>query len=119
SPASGPSRSRHDILTTAVDAVRLRGALVQLIDALIALHKADKLHRDLKPSNVLVTSEGRVALLDFGLVAGVAEDNPERLAGGTPVDMSPEQASDQPLTDASDWYSVGALLYEALTGRRP
>ena len=115
----GPGRTRQDILATSVNEVRLRGALIQLVDALLALHKAGKLHRDLKPSNVLVTSQGRLALLDFGLVASVAENNPERLAVGTPVYMSPEQAADQTLTEASDWYSVGAMLYEALTGRRP
>src|SRR5204863_8283761 len=68
---------------------------------------------------VLVTAQGRLALLDFGLVSNFAEANPERLAVGTPVYMSPEQASDQTLTEASDWYSVGAMLYEGLTGRRP
>ncbi len=117
--SSGPLRSRQDIVASPVNEMRLRGALVQLVDALIALHKAGKLHRDLKPSNVLVTPQGRLALLDFGLVASVAEDNPEKLAVGTPVYMSPEQAADQTLTEASDWYSVGAMLYEALTGRRP
>jgi len=115
----GPSRPRSDIIAARVDLARLHGALVQLVDALIALHRAGKLHRDLKPSNVLVTQTGRLTLLDFGLVATVAEDNPERLAVGTPVYMSPEQAADQPLGEASDWYSLGAMLYEALVGRRP
>jgi len=116
---TGPARSRADIAEAALDERRLRGALVQLVDALLALHRAGKLHRDLKPSNVLVTKTGRLALLDFGLVVGVSEGNPDRLAVGTPVYMSPEQASDQVLGEASDWYSVGAMLYEALTARRP
>lgn len=115
----GPQRSRADIAASPTDRARLHGALVQLADALIALHRAGKLHRDLKPSNVLVTRTGRLALLDFGLVATLAEGDPERLAVGTPVYMSPEQAADQPLGEASDWYSLGAMLYEALVGRRP
>jgi tetratricopeptide (TPR) repeat protein/tRNA A-37 threonylcarbamoyl transferase component Bud32 len=115
----GPTRTRQDIAASPVDVARLGSALVQLVDALIALHRAGKLHRDLKPSNVLVTRTGRLALLDFGLVATVAEGDPERLAVGTPVYMSPEQAADQPLAEASDWYSLGAMLYEALIGRRP
>jgi tetratricopeptide (TPR) repeat protein len=117
--ASGPARSRGDIHTGTLDENRLRDALIQLVDALLALHRAGKLHRDLKPSNVLVTRHGRLVLLDFGLITGVAEGDPERLAVGTPVYMSPEQASDQPLGEPSDWYSLGAMLYEAITGRRP
>jgi len=116
---AGPQRTRQDIRDAPVHELRLRASLIQLVDALLALHRASKLHRDLKPSNVLVTPQGRLALLDFGLVASVAEDNPEKLAVGTPVYMSPEQASDQTLTEASDWYSVGAMLYEALCGQRP
>ncbi|HEY1814629.1 MAG TPA: serine/threonine-protein kinase [Kofleriaceae bacterium] len=116
---SGPKRTRQDIADAAVDGARLRGAIIQLADALLALHRAGKLHRDLKPSNVLVTPQGRVALLDFGLVAHVAEHDPDRLAVGTPAYMSPEQASDRSLTEASDWYGLGAMLYEALVGRRP
>ena len=115
----GPARTRADIQSSPPSEVRLRGSMIQLVDGLLALHRAGKLHRDLKPSNVLVTKQGRLALLDFGLVASVAEGNPDKLAVGTPVYMSPEQASDRSLTEASDWYGVGAMLYEALTGRRP
>ncbi len=117
--AGGPKRTRQDIESAQLDVTRLRGALIQLVDALLALHRAGKLHRDLKPSNVLVTPHGRLALLDFGLVASLAEHDPEKLAVGTPIYMSPEQAADQPLTEASDWYGLGAMLYEALVGRRP
>jgi tetratricopeptide (TPR) repeat protein/tRNA A-37 threonylcarbamoyl transferase component Bud32 len=113
------SRSRADIAASPCDHARLRASLVQLVDALVALHEAGKLHRDLKPSNVLVAPDGRVVLLDFGLVLALAEDVPENLAVGTPVYMSPEQAADQPLEPASDWYSLGAMIYEALAGRRP
>ncbi len=115
----GPSRTRVDIHDGVLDEQRLRDGLLQLADALHALHLAGKLHRDLKPSNVMVTPEGRLVLLDFGLILAVAEGGREGLAVGTPVYMSPEQASDQALGPASDWYGVGAMLYEALTGRRP
>jgi tetratricopeptide (TPR) repeat protein len=102
---------------------RLRAALLELVDGVLAVHAAGKLHRDLKPSNVLVGARGRVVVLDFGLAASV--DTPhldrthEHAAVGTPAYMSPEQAGDRTLTEASDWYAVGAMLFEALTGRRP
>jgi len=115
----GPKRTRADVEAATLDEQRLRAALAQLVDALLALHRAGKLHRDLKPSNVLVTPAGRVVLLDFGLVASVAEHDPDKLAVGTPAYMSPEQAADQPLGEPSDWYGLGAMLYEALVGRRP
>jgi hypothetical protein len=101
---------------------RLRPALLQLVDGLAALHAHGKLHRDVKPSNVMVTTEGRVVILDFGLVASfgaagaaITDDN----VVGTPDYMSPEQAASTKLTEATDWYSVGVMLHQALFGGLP
>lgn len=119
---------------TTVDQARLRVTFRQLAEGVDALHRAGKLHRDLKPSNVLVRPDGRVAILDFGLTADLRDDaapttkgSPptphydatDRSISGTAHYMSPEQAQARALTPASDWFSVGVMLFEALTGRRP
>ncbi len=107
-----------------LDETRLRSAMRQLCDAIGAIHGAGQLHRDLKPSNVLVTDEGRVVVLDFGLVTGAALGGVgETISGtrlsGTPSYMAPEQVLVGPATPASDLYALGVMLFEALTGRLP
>ncbi|HEX4456416.1 MAG TPA: AAA family ATPase, partial [Polyangia bacterium] len=102
------------------DEAKLRASLEQLVHGLNALHRAGKVHRDIKPSNILVTPEGRVAILDFGLVADVTRaPSDEGDLAGTVAFMAPEQGTVAPITPAADWYSVGMLLYLALTGRVP
>ena len=102
------------------DEGRLRDVFRQVALGLSALHAAGKVHRDVKPSNVRVTPEARVVLLDFGLVFEVDSRNAtEGNVVGTPAYMAPEQASLQSIGPEADWYAVGVMLYECLTGRRP
>lgn len=133
SPGIGPQEAGSDLalatagrldLAAKPDLDRLRATLGQLTEAVQALHSAGKLHRDLKPTNVMVTPEGRLVVLDFGLVQSEPDPDVEGsldgdLVIGTPGYMAPEQAAGGGATTASDWYAVGAMLHQALTGRLP
>jgi TolB-like protein/Tfp pilus assembly protein PilF/predicted Ser/Thr protein kinase len=102
-----------------------------LADALAAAHEKGIVHRDLKPANVMVTTEGRVKVLDFGLAKDVGADSSNDrtmtsaghtqagLVMGTPSYMSPEQVSGRPLDHRTDIFSLGVMLHEMATGRRP
>ncbi|HEY2683570.1 MAG TPA: serine/threonine-protein kinase [Steroidobacteraceae bacterium] len=96
----------------------------EVLAAVAHAHSHLIVHRDLKPSNILVTTSGDVKLLDFGL-AKLIEEGPDREATQlsavalTPQYASPEQLLAQPVTTASDVYSLGLLLYVVLTGRHP
>lgn len=103
------------------DEARLRDAFAQLARGLAALHAVNCVHRDIKPSNVLVEREGRVVILDFGLITETAANRRSTggFALGTVGYMAPEQAAARPVGPAADLYSAGVLLYEAMTGSLP
>jgi len=88
--------------------------------ALHYAHTRGVVHRDIKPSNILLTQDGDVRIVDFG-IALVADSDISRLEGvaGSPAYMSPEQVQGHPLDARSDLYSVGAVMYEMLCGQRP
>jgi eukaryotic-like serine/threonine-protein kinase len=96
------------------------GLIRQVLEGARFAHRHGIVHRDLKPQNVIVDAEGKATVTDFGIArAGVSEITQAGSVMGTPHYLSPEQAQGLDVTAVSDLYSVGVMLYEALTGRVP
>ena len=124
------AQGKHDPRRV-LDATALRRLFHQLCQGVQCIHQAQQLHRDIKPSNALVTAEGRVVLVDFGLSTALEPLRtraflPKKLQEtsfgavvGTIGYMAPEQAAGLRVGPPSDCYAIGAMLFEALTGRLP
>jgi serine/threonine-protein kinase len=91
----------------------------QLCDGLAALHEQGLLHRDLKPANVLLDRQGRFHLVDFGLAASADQIRDDDRLAGTLAYLAPEQLTGRNVSVRSDLFSLGLVLYELTTGRRP
>jgi serine/threonine protein kinase len=90
----------------------------QLCAGLAAAHEMGILHRDLKPANVMIDGRGKARITDFGLAVVTEELREEDVLAGTPAYMAPEQLTGKEVTQRSDIYSLGLVLYELFTGKR-
>jgi len=98
---------------------RARRIAIDVARALTVAHGRGLVHRDVKPGNVLVGADGRPRVADFGIARPADQPDDTRTIFGTAAYLSPEQARGRPTIPASDVYSLGCVLYEMLTGRRP
>jgi sulfatase modifying factor 1 len=104
----------------------IKSLLLQLLDAVQYVHEQKYVHRDIKPSNIMLDSQGKIKLMDFGVARNIDKsnfDDTQTLAGmlvGTPMYMSPEQIHEsQSVTAQSDIYSLGVVLWQMVTGVKP
>jgi len=90
----------------------------QLASGLAAAHDEGVLHRDLKPANVMIDERGQARITDFGLAAAAGTVESQDIRSGTPAYMAPEQWAGEEVTERSDIFSLGLVLYELFTGQR-
>jgi len=108
---------RQDTLALA----EILGIIIQIAGGLSKAHAKGIVHRDIKPANIILTSDRQIKILDFGLakLAGTSDVEKADNTSGTMAYMSPEQVQGKSVDDRSDIWSLGVVLYELLTGRRP
>lgn len=112
---------KYELQSGAMAPDRAASIAAQIADGLRKAHGANMVHRDIKPANIMVTSEGRVKILDFGVakLAGGADLTKAGSTVGTTAYMSPEQARGELVDARADLWSLGVLLYEMLSGEKP
>jgi serine/threonine-protein kinase len=113
----------HAILRRSpMEPLRAIDIAIQILDALEYAHSQGVIHRDIKPANIMITTEGKLKLMDFGIAHSIGEERHLTQTGaavGSIYYMSPEQVQGIPVDARADLYSVGILLYEMATGIRP
>src|SRR5256886_5513368 len=113
-------RSLKELIDAGLQPEQAISYVRQILEAARFAHRHGIVHRDLKPQNVLVDDEGHATVTDFGIAhAGVSEITQTGSVMGTAHYLSPEQAQGLEVKPASDLYSIGVILYEALTGQVP
>jgi serine/threonine-protein kinase len=113
-------RTLKQVIDAGVTPEQAAGLIRQVLEGARFAHRHGVVHRDLKPQNVIVDAEGKATVTDFGIAqAGVSEITQAGSVLGTPHYLSPEQAQGFEVTAVSDLYSIGVMLYEALTRRVP
>jgi serine/threonine-protein kinase len=120
-----PSRDLGKIIRTETSLPPLRGLKIldQVCEGLIAAHRVGVVHRDIKPANILVGQDDVVKIVDFGLAAAEQQMGSRLTKSGilvgTPEFMAPEQISGGEVDHRADFYSLGILMYEMFSGKRP